>query len=53
MATIKNRGILVDMVLDIAPYVYGPFVTTDTKGIKKTITQCMNAIHGTMVAILL
>ena len=53
MAIIKTRGILVDMILNITPYVYGPFVTTDTKGIKRIINQCTNAIHGPMVAILL
>ena len=49
MAIIKIRGILVDMLLDIAPNVYGLYVTIDRKGIKQLINQCMNAIYGTMV----
>jgi hypothetical protein len=53
MAIIKIRGVLVDMLLDIAPDVYGPYVTTDKKGVKQLITQCLNAIYGTMVASLL
>ena len=32
MAIIKIRGILVDILLEIAPLVYGPYVTTDKKG---------------------
>jgi hypothetical protein len=53
MAIIKIRGILVDMLLDIAPDVYKPFVTTDRKGVKQLIVQCLNAIYGTMMASLL
>ena len=41
------------MLLDIAPDVYGTYVTTDKKGIKQLITQCMNAIYGTMLTSLL
>ena len=50
MAIIKLRGILVDMLLDIAPAVYQSFVTTDKAGSKQLIVQCKNAIYGTMVA---
>jgi hypothetical protein len=53
MAIIKIRGILVDMLLDIAPDVYKPYVTTDMKGTKQLIVQCLNAIYGTMMASLL
>ena len=53
MAIINIRGILADMLLKIAPYVYGPYVTTYRKGIKQLITQCINAIYGTMVVSLL
>jgi hypothetical protein len=53
MAIIKIRGVLVDMLLDIAPEAYKPFVTTDKKGTKQLIVQCQNAIYGTMVASLL
>jgi hypothetical protein len=50
MAIIKIRGILVDMLVDIAPDVYKPYVTTDKKGVKQLIVQCQNAIYGTMMA---
>ena len=53
MAIIKIRGILVEMLLAIAPEVYGPYVTTDKKGVKQIIMQCLNAIYGTMIASLL
>ena len=53
MDIIKICGILVDMLLDISPYVYGLYVTMDRKAIKQFINQCMNAIYGTMVASIL
>ena len=53
MAIIKIRGILVDMLLDIAPNIYSPYVTMDKKGVKQLIVQCLNAIYGTMMASLL
>ena len=53
MAIIKIRGVLVDMLTDIAPDVYKPYVTMDKKGIKQLVVQCQNAIYGTMVASLL
>ena len=42
-----------DMLLDIAPDVYEPHVTTGRKLIKQLITKCMNVIYGTMVESLL
>ena len=53
MDIIKIRGILVDMLLDITPDVYGRYITKDRKGIKQLITQCINDIYGTMVASIL
>ncbi len=53
MAIIKIRGILVDMLLDVAPEIYTPYVTVDKKGVKQLIVQCLNAIYGTMMASLL
>jgi hypothetical protein len=35
MAIIKIRGVLVDILVQIAPDVYKSYVTTDKKGIKK------------------
>ena len=42
-----------DLLLDIDPELYGPFVTTDKKGEKLIIVQFINNICGTMVASLL
>ena len=53
MATIWVRGELVDALLEIAPEVYGPYVTKDKKGNKVLILPCKNAIYGTMVASIL
>jgi hypothetical protein len=53
MATIKIRGVLVDILVQIAPDVYKPYVTTDKKGTKQLLVQCQNALYGTMVASLL
>ena len=53
MNIIKIRGVFVDMLLDIIPGVYGPYVTKYSKGINQLVTQCMNAIYGTMVASLI
>ena len=53
MAIIKTREILVDMLLDIVPGVYVTYVTMNSNGIKKLITQNINAIFGTMVASLI
>ena len=41
------------LVVDIAPDVYEPYVTTDRKGTKQLVVQCQNAIYGMMVASLL
>ena len=53
MAIIKIRGILVDILIAIAPDIYKPYVTVDKKGVKQLIVQCQNAIYGTMIASLL
>lgn len=53
MAFIKLRGVLVDMLVEIAPNVYKDYVTTDKKGMKQLLVQCLNALHGTMVTSLL
>ena len=53
MAFIKIRGVLVDILVEIAPDVYKPFVTKDKKGVKQLLVQCQNALYGTMVASLL
>ena len=53
MAIIRIRGVLVDMLVDIAPDVYKEYVTKDKKGNSQLIVQCQNAIYGTMTASLL
>jgi hypothetical protein len=39
MVFIKIRGVLVDMLVDVAPDVYKPHVTTDKKGTKQSRTM--------------
>ena len=53
MAIIKLRGVLVDILVDIAPKVYGPYATKGKKGVSQLIVKCLNALYGTMVASLL
>ena len=53
MAFIKLRGVLVDILVEIAPDVYKSYVSTDKKGIKQLLVRCQNALYGTMVASLL
>jgi hypothetical protein len=55
MAIIKIRGVLVDILVQIAPDIYISYVTTDKKGMKckQLMVQCQNALYGTMVASLL
>ena len=48
MAIINIRGVLVDIMLEVAPDVYGPYVIMDHKGTKKLIVQFQNTIYGTM-----
>ena len=42
-----------DLLLNIDPEFYGPFVTSDKKYGKVIIVECMNAINGNMVVSLL
>ena len=50
---IRIRGMLVDMLVKIAPEIYQSYVTTDGKGNKQILVECLNALYGTMVASLL
>ena len=52
-AFIKIRGVLVDILVEIAPDVYQPYVTKDRKGVEQLLMQCQNALYRTMVASLL
>jgi hypothetical protein len=47
------RGPLVDILVSIAPDVYGPYVSTNKADQKVLLVQCLNAVYGTMVAALL
>jgi hypothetical protein len=53
MAFIKIRGVLVDILVEIAPDVYKPYVSRDKKGMQQLLVQFQNALYGTMVASLL
>jgi hypothetical protein len=50
---VRIRGPLVDILVSIAPDIYGPYVTTNKSGQKVLIVECLNAVYGTMVAALL
>ena len=52
-AIVRIRGLVVDMLVEIAPEVYSEYVTKDKKGNSELIVICLNAIYGTMVAALL
>jgi hypothetical protein len=49
MAFIKIRGILVDILVEIAPDVFKSYVSKDKKGTKQLLVQCQNALYGTRV----
>ena len=49
----RIRGHMVDVLVKVAPTVYGPYVSTDKQGRKQLLVECLNAIYGTMVASLL
>jgi hypothetical protein len=51
--TVHIRGPLVDVLVVIAPDVYGPYVSTTKTGQKVLIVECLNAVYGTMVTALL
>ena len=53
MSIINIRGILVYMLLDIAPDIYGLYVAMNRNEIKQLINQYMNYIYGTMLASIL
>jgi hypothetical protein len=50
---VRIRGPLVDILVSIAPEVYGPYVTTNKKCQQVLIIECLNAVYGTIVAALL
>ncbi len=44
---------MVNILVTIAPDIYGPYVTVGKKGEKLLLVQCLTALYGTMVALLL
>ncbi len=52
-ALIYIHGLLVDILVFIAPNAYGPYVMVGKKGEKQVLVQCWTALYGTMVALLL
>ena len=48
MVIIKIREFLVDIMMEISPYIYGPYFITDCKGVKHIIFQFENTIYGTI-----
>jgi hypothetical protein len=53
MAFIKIRGILVDILVEIAPEAYKSYVSQDKKGNKQLLVRCQNTLYGTIVASLM
>ncbi len=49
----RIRGHMVDVLMKVAPRVYGPYVSTNKQGRKQLLVECLNAIYGRMVASLL
>ena len=52
-AIVRIRGLVADMLVEIAPDVYSEYVTKDKRGNSELIVICLNALYGTMVAALL
>jgi hypothetical protein len=50
---VRIKGPLVDILVSIAPDVYGPYVSINKIGQTVLIVECLNTIYGTMVAALL
>jgi hypothetical protein len=50
---IRIRGPSVDILVSIAPDVYFPYMSTNKSGQKVLLVQCLNAVHGTIMAALL
>ena len=49
----KITGVLVDLLVMIAPEVYGPYVTFDKNGKKALYAQAIRALYGMLIAALL
>ena len=49
----RLRGPVVDILCKIVSKVYFDYVTTNTKGKKILLVQCMNVLYGSMIAFVL
>ena len=49
MATIIVQGTMVDFLVEIAPDIYGTYVSTDKKGVKTMVLRKYNAIYVTVI----
>jgi hypothetical protein len=45
VAIIKICGVLVDILVQVAPDIYKSYITTDKKGTKQLLVQCQNAVY--------
>ena len=52
-AIVRIRGLVADMLVEIAPEVYSEYITKDKRGNSELLVICLNALYGTMVAALL
>jgi hypothetical protein len=43
----------VDIMVEITPDVYNPYVSKDKKGMRQLLVQCQNALYGTIIASIL
>jgi hypothetical protein len=53
MALVKIQGVLVDVLVEMAPETHKSCVSRDKKGLKQLLAQCQKAPHGAVVASLL
>jgi hypothetical protein len=49
----RIKGHMVDVLVKVAPRVYGPYISTNKQGRKQLLVKCLNAIYRTIVASLL
>ncbi len=42
----RIRGHMVDVLMKLAPKVYGPYVLTNKQGRKQLLVKCLNAIYN-------
>jgi hypothetical protein len=50
---VRIREHMADILVKVAPKVYGPYMSTNKQGRKQLLVECLNAIYSMMVASLL